>query len=85
MSHAHSIETRVSWIVACAATGLLSITYGSPLAIIVAMKTISADLNLPRAAPALAASMGWLGAGLGGRLRSAEIVFIATMIASGEP
>ena len=68
MSHAHSIETRVSWIVACAATGLLSITYGSPLAIIVAMKTISADLNLPRAAPALAASMGWLGAGLGGIL-----------------
>jgi len=68
LNAAHSIETRYSWIAACAATGLLAITYGSPLAIIVAMKAISADLHLPRAAPALAASMGWLGAGLGGIL-----------------
>ena len=66
MSRQPSIENRFSWIAACTAVGLLSITYGSPLMVIVAMKTIAADLDAPRAVPALAASLGWLGAGLGG-------------------
>jgi MFS family permease len=66
LSYQPSIETRFSWIAAFTALGILSITYGSPLLVIVAMKSIATDLGTPRAVPALAASMGWLGAGLGG-------------------
>ncbi len=66
MSSLSSIENRFSWIAAFTALGILSITYGSPLMVIVAMKSIAADLDTPRAVPALAASLGWLGAGLGG-------------------
>ncbi|MSP03789.1 MAG: MFS transporter [Acetobacteraceae bacterium] len=66
MNSTTSIENRFSWIAAFTALGILAITYGSPLMVIVAMKSIAADLDTPRAVPALAASLGWLGAGLGG-------------------
>ena len=66
MTQPHSIETRFSWVVACTALGILAVTYGSPLVVIVAMKAIAADLDTPRSVPALAASLSWLGAGLGG-------------------
>jgi len=66
VSQSTSIETRFSWIAAFTALGILSITYGSPLMVVVAMKMIAADLDAPRAVPALAGSMAWLGAGLGG-------------------
>ena len=68
MSLPPTIESRLSWIAAFTALGILSITYGSPLLVIVAMKSIATDLGTPRAVPALAASLGWLGAGLGGIL-----------------
>ena len=52
-----SVETRTSWVVTCIALAILSITYGSPLVVVVAMKAIAADLNAPREVPSLAASM----------------------------
>ncbi len=61
-----SIESRSSWIAAFTALGILSVTYGSPLMVVVAMKAIATELDVPRAVPALAASAAWLGAGLGG-------------------
>ena len=60
-----SIETRTSWVLAGVAVAILSVTYGSPLVVVVAMKAIAADLGAPREVPALAAAMSWFGAGLG--------------------
>ena len=61
-----SVETRASWVTACAVLGLLSVSYGSTLLLPVAMKPIAEDLDIPRSAAAMASSLAWLGAGLGG-------------------
>lgn len=63
-----SIEGRASWAAACISLVLLSISYGSPLLIVVGLKPITADLGTPRQAVALAASLTWVGTGLGGIL-----------------
>ncbi|HYZ31483.1 MAG TPA: MFS transporter [Crenalkalicoccus sp.] len=63
---ARSVETRASWIVALAAVAILSVSFGAPLIVVVALKGIAADLGAPRALPALASSLAWLGAGAGG-------------------
>lgn len=60
------IETRASWVVAAAALGILSVSYGAPLVAAVALKPIAADLDVSRATAALAGSLTWLGAGAGG-------------------
>ena len=91
-AHPGSVETRASWVVAVAALAILSIAYGGPLLSAIAMKPIAADLGTPRSAPALAASLSYIGAGLGGifmgwlseRLGVRTIVvFGAVMIAIG--
>jgi MFS family permease len=61
-----SIESRASWVVAFVAVGLLSFTYGAPLIVVVALKPITATLDVPRAIPSLAASLVWFGTGSGG-------------------
>jgi MFS family permease len=61
-----SIETRASWRVALAAVAILSIAFGAPLIVVVALKPIAADLGAERALPALASSLTFLGAGAGG-------------------
>jgi len=63
---ADSIENRASWVAACAALVLLSISYGSPLLIIVGLKPITEDLGTTRQVVALAAAATWIGTGLGG-------------------
>ncbi|HEX3952229.1 MAG TPA: MFS transporter [Stellaceae bacterium] len=63
-----SVETRQSWIAACVTLGLLSISYGSPLLVVVGMKPITADLETSRQLVALAGSATWVGTGLGGIL-----------------
>ena len=87
-----SVETGASWTVATVALIILAIAYGGPLLSAIAMKPIAADLGTPRSAPALAASLSYVGAGLGGILMGwlserlglrAIVVFGAAMIALG--
>ncbi|HZT86465.1 MAG TPA: MFS transporter [Stellaceae bacterium] len=63
-----SIEGRGSWVAACVTLAILSVSYGSPLLIVVGLKPITADLATQREAVALAASLSWVGTGLGGIL-----------------
>jgi MFS family permease len=65
-AHAASVETRTSWVVALAALVALSVSYGAPLATVVALKPIAAEFGAPRSAPALAVALTFIGAGCGG-------------------
>jgi MFS family permease len=89
---AESVESRDSWVAACIALGLLSVSYGSPLLLIVGLKPITEDLGTTRQVVALAAALTWLGTGAGGILMGwvAErlgirrtVAFGAVMIALG--
>jgi MFS family permease len=60
-----SIESRQSWLVAAAVLVILTFSYGAPLVTTIALKDIANDLGSPRSVPALAASLVWLGSGIG--------------------
>jgi MFS family permease len=89
---AASVETRSSWLVAFTALGVMSMSFGAPLVAVVALKPIAADLGSLRSVPALAGSLAWLGAAVGGIVmaRVAErigvrwtVMFGALMIGAG--
>ncbi|MGE5270442.1 MAG: MFS transporter [Thiohalocapsa sp.] len=61
-----SIESRASWVVALTALGIYTVSYGSPLIAVVALKPIAADLGGARSVPSLAYSLAWFGASVGG-------------------
>ncbi len=61
-----SIESRASWTAALTSLAIQSVTYGSPLIIVVAMKPIAADLDISRSMVALVTSLTWIGTGVGG-------------------
>jgi MFS family permease len=61
-----SIEGRGSWIAAAVTLAILSISYGSPLLIVVGLKPIQEALGTDRSVIALAGSLIWVGTGLGG-------------------
>lgn len=61
-----SIESRASWHAAFAALGIMTVSYGAPLILIVSLKQIAADLAAPRSVPALAAALVSFGTGAGG-------------------
>jgi MFS family permease len=61
-----SIESRESWTAVWATLALLSVSYGSPLVIVVGLKPIAEDLATARQLVALAGALTWLGTGLGG-------------------
>ena len=63
-----SIETRGSWVVAIVALAVLTVSYGAPLVTVVAMKPIAAEFGTARSVPALAVSLTYIGAGMGGML-----------------
>jgi MFS family permease len=63
-----SIESRASWVVAVTAVAILSVAFGAPLIVVVALKPIAADLGEARVVPAIASSLVYLGAGAGGIL-----------------
>jgi MFS family permease len=63
-----SIESRQSWIAACVVLALLSVSYGSPLLVVVGLKPIEQDLGTSRQLVALAGALTWVGTGLGGIL-----------------
>src|SRR5256886_14407523 len=61
-----SIESRASWVAASITLAILSFSYGAPLIVVVGLKPIAASLDADRSVVALAASLVWLGTGLGG-------------------
>jgi MFS family permease len=61
-----SIETRASWVVAFTAVAVMSIAYGAPYVAVVALKQIAGELGSARSVPALAYSLAWVGAAVGG-------------------
>ncbi|HUD61589.1 MAG TPA: MFS transporter [Acetobacteraceae bacterium] len=65
---APSIESRESWTAACLTLAILSISYGSPLLVVVGLKPIQEALGTDRSVIALAGALVWVGTGLGGIL-----------------
>ena len=63
---ANGLDSGASWLIASVALAVLSISYGAPLIAIVALKPIAAEFGTTRSAPALAVSLTYIGAGLGG-------------------
>src|SRR5215472_14353803 len=61
-----SVESRASWVAASVTLAILSFSYGAPLVVVVGLKPIAASLDTDRSVVALAASLVWLGTGLGG-------------------
>jgi MFS family permease len=64
----HSIEGRGSWIAAAVTLGILSISYGAPLLVVVGLKPMTAALDTDRSVLALAGALVWVGTGTGGIL-----------------
>src|SRR5436305_15281583 len=60
------IESRESWTVATVALVILTVSFGAPWIIIVALKDIAAETGGLRSVPALASSLAWVGLGAGG-------------------
>ena len=61
-----SIESKASWRTAWLILAILSVSFGSPLLIIVGMKPIQEALGTERSVVALAGSLVWVGTGAGG-------------------
>ncbi len=61
-----SIEGPGSWFAAAITQAILSISYGSPLLIVVGLKPIQEALGTDRSVIALAGSLVWVGTGVGG-------------------
>lgn len=59
-------DTRASWKTAWIVLAILSLSFGSPLLIVVGMRTIEEALGAPRSVVALAAALVWVGTGAGG-------------------
>jgi MFS family permease len=80
-----SIDSRRSWRTAWLTLAILSVSYGSPLPIIVGMKTMQADLGIDRSVLALAGSLVWVGTGAGGILMGwlADRIGIRTVVVIG--
>ena len=60
------IDSREAWMVSAAALVVLSVTFGAPYIVIVALKTIAAEVGGQRSIPSAANSLAWLGTGIGG-------------------
>ncbi|MPZ57390.1 MAG: MFS transporter [Rhizobiales bacterium] len=64
----HSVETRSSWVIAVVSLAILSVAFGAPWIITVALKEIAAELGGARSVPALATFLVWFGTAAGGIL-----------------
>ena len=61
-----SVESAASWRMAWITLGILSISFGSPLIIVVGLKPMQEALGTDRSVLALAGSLVWVGTGAGG-------------------
>ena len=87
-----SVETRQSWIVAFVALSVMMLVFGAGWITSVALTDIAAEAGGARSTPALALSLTWLGAGVGGVLMGrvanrfgtrSTVVFGAFMVGTG--
>jgi MFS family permease len=87
-----TIETRASWRVCLTALGIAAVSFAAPAITVVGLKSIAADLGGERSVPALAYSLAWLGASVGGIAMGhaaerfgvrATVIFGSLMIAIG--
>ena len=87
-----SIESRDSWKAAWTTLAILSISFGSPLLIVVGMKPMQEALGTERSVLALAGALVWIGTGAGGVLMGwladrigvrATVAISASMMAAG--
>jgi MFS family permease len=80
-----SVESRASWRMAFMTLGILSISFGSPLLIVVGMKPMQEALGTERAVLALAGALVWIGTGAGGILMGwlADRIGLRTTVAIG--
>ena len=62
------IDSRTAWIVACAALAASSIGFAAPLAVVVAMRPITAELDSARSAVAGVVASSYIGSAFGGIL-----------------
>src|ERR1700751_2935942 len=62
------VDSRDSWRMAWLVLAILSVSYASPLVIVVGMKPMQAALGTDRSVLALAGSLVWVGTGSGGIL-----------------
>jgi MFS family permease len=60
------LDSRASWKAAWMTLAILSVSFGSPLLIVVGMKTMQEGLGTARSVLALAGSLVWIGTGAGG-------------------
>ncbi|TAJ33542.1 MAG: MFS transporter [Reyranella sp.] len=82
---ASSVESRASWRAAWITLGILSISFGAPLLIVVGMKPMQEALGIERAVVALAGALIWVGTGAGGILMGwlADRIGLRTTVAIG--
>ena len=87
-----TVEGRGAWVAAGVSLALLSVSYGSPLVLVVGLKPITEDLGTIRQVIALAAALTWIGTGSSGILMGwvadrigirRTVIFGAVMIAAG--
>jgi len=60
------VDSRTSWKTSWLVLAILSVSYGSPLLIVVGMKPIQESLGIERSVVALAGALVWVGTGAGG-------------------
>jgi len=60
------VDSRAAWMTAWLVLAILSVSYGSPLLIVVGMKPIQESLGIERSVVALAGALVWVGTGAGG-------------------
>jgi len=86
------VDSRAAWKTAWLVLAILSVSYGSPLLIVVGMKPIQESLGIERSVVALAGALVWVGTGVGGifmgwladRIGVRRVIIIgACMIAGG--
>ncbi len=63
---APALEGRTAWTVAVASMLIMSIGFGTPYIVVVALKPMTAEMGWPRAVPSLAYALAYIGAGIGG-------------------
>ena len=82
-AHPDSIESRASWKAAWTTLAILSISFGSPLLIVVGMKPMQEALGTERSVLALAGALVWIGTGAGGVLMGwlADRIGVRTTVA----
>jgi MFS family permease len=86
------VDSRAAWKTAWLVLAILSVSYGSPLLIVVGLKPIQEALGTERSVVALAGALVWVGTGAGGILMGwladrigirSTVMIGASMIAGG--